>query len=126
MARERRDHTLQASALVNEAYLRLIDLNQMQWKNRAHFFAMSARVMRRILVDFARARRNEKRRRSSQLTLDEALLPAQGSRPRRRRPDERCAHSRPCTLARERGRELRYFGGLSLEETARHCTSSIP
>ena len=61
MARERRDHTLQASALVNEAYLRLIDLKQMQWQNRAHFFAMSARVMRRILVDFARARRNEKR-----------------------------------------------------------------
>ena len=61
MARERADHTLQASALVNEAYLRLIDLKQMQWQNRAHFFAMSARVMRRILVDFARARRNEKR-----------------------------------------------------------------
>ena len=61
MGRERQDHTLQASALVNEAYLRLIDLKQMQWQNRAHFFAMSARVMRRILVDFARARRNEKR-----------------------------------------------------------------
>ena len=61
MARERPDHTLQASALVNEAYLRLIDLKQMQWQNRAHFFAMSARVMRRILVDFARAKRNEKR-----------------------------------------------------------------
>ena len=56
MARERPDHTLQASALVNEAYLRLIDLKQMQWQNRAHFFAMSARVMRRILVDFARAK----------------------------------------------------------------------
>ena len=55
MARERPDHTLQASALVNEAYLRLIDLKQMQWQNRAHFFAMSALVMRRILVDFARA-----------------------------------------------------------------------
>ena len=61
MRRERPDHTLQASALVNEAYVRLIDLKQMQWQNRAHFFAMSARVMRRILVDAARARRQDKR-----------------------------------------------------------------
>ena len=61
MARERPDHTLQASALVNEAYVRLIELKQMRWQNRAHFFAMSARVMRRILVDAARARRNAKR-----------------------------------------------------------------
>ena len=56
-------HTLQATALVNEAYLRLIDVDRVRWQNRAHFFAMSARVMRRILVDFARARRNEKRAR---------------------------------------------------------------
>ena len=56
MARERRGHTLQATALVNEAYVRLIDVNRMHWQNRAHFFAMSARIMRRILVDAARAK----------------------------------------------------------------------
>src|SRR5919198_5958849 len=56
MARERPDHTLQVTALVNEAYLRLIDVRQVPWQNRAHFFAVSAQVMRRILVDLARAR----------------------------------------------------------------------
>lgn len=61
MMRERPGHTLQATALVNEAYMRLIDLKRIRWQDRAHFFAMSARVMRRILVDFARARRNDKR-----------------------------------------------------------------
>jgi hypothetical protein len=61
MAGERPNHTLQASALVNEAHIRLIDLKQIQWQDRTHFFSMAARLMRRILVDFARARRNEKR-----------------------------------------------------------------
>src|SRR5215813_425483 len=56
MAGERQDHTLQTSALVNEAYLKLVDIRQMHWKSRAHFFAMSAQLMRRILVDFARRR----------------------------------------------------------------------
>jgi RNA polymerase sigma factor (TIGR02999 family) len=63
MGHERQGHTLQATALVNEAYLRLIDIDQVQWQNRAHFFAMSARLMRRILVDFARSRHYQKRRR---------------------------------------------------------------
>src|SRR5438128_1364154 len=54
MAGERRDHTLQATALVNEAYMRLVDINRVQWQNRAHFLAMSGRLMRRILVDHAR------------------------------------------------------------------------
>ena len=61
LAHERRGHTLQPTALVNEAYLRLIELNRMQWQDRAHFFAMAARTMRRILVDHARARDNDKR-----------------------------------------------------------------
>src|SRR5690242_15132512 len=61
MVREKPDHTLQATALINEAYLRLMDANNVQWKDRAHFFAVSAKLMRRILVDFARARRSEKR-----------------------------------------------------------------
>ena len=61
MARERRAHTLQPTALINEVYLRLIEVNQVQWRDRAHFLAVAARVMRRILVDFARARGNQKR-----------------------------------------------------------------
>jgi len=56
MLRERPDHTLQTTALINEAYLRLVDLQNIQWQNRAHFFALCARLMRRILVDFARSR----------------------------------------------------------------------
>ncbi len=62
MGREHAGHTLQTSALVNEAYLRLIDAQGVRWQNRAHFFAVSAQIMRRILVDFARAKRNLKRR----------------------------------------------------------------
>ena len=61
MKRETPDHTLQATALVNEAYLRLIDGSRVQWRNRTHFFAVSAKLMRRILVDFARSRRSQKR-----------------------------------------------------------------
>ena len=61
MAGERPDHMLQATALVNEVYLRLIDVRRVQWQDRAHFFAMAARLMRRVLVDFARARDNQKR-----------------------------------------------------------------
>ena len=61
MAGERPDHVLQATALVNEVYLRLVDIRRVQWQDRAHFFAMAARVMRRVLVDFARAQKNQKR-----------------------------------------------------------------
>jgi RNA polymerase sigma factor (TIGR02999 family) len=126
MARERQNHTLQASALVNEAYLRLIDLNQMQWQNRAHFFAMSARVMRRILVDFARARRNEKRGGGApNVTLDEALLPAKTAGHDIEALDDALnalavVHPRKSDVV-----EMRYFGGLSLEETAEALHVSI-
>jgi len=126
MARERPDHTLQASALVNEAYLRLIDLKQMQWQNRAHFFAMSARVMRRILVDFARARRNEKRGGGApKVTLDEALLPAKTAGHDIEALDDALnalavVHPRKSDVV-----EMRYFGGLSLEETAEALHVSI-
>src|SRR5207248_2804200 len=75
MGGERAGHTLQATALVNEAYLRLIDAPQMRWQNRAHFFAVSAQLMRHILVDFARARHNLKRGgEAQQVSLDEALV----------------------------------------------------
>jgi len=75
MQQEGRGHTLQATALVNEAYLRLIDLKRIHWQSRTHFFAMAARVMRRILVDAARARRNDKRGRGfKKVSFDVALL----------------------------------------------------
>jgi RNA polymerase sigma factor (TIGR02999 family) len=79
MAGERAGHSLQATALVNEAYLRLINVQKMDWQNRAHFLAMAARLMRRILVDSARARRNLKRG-GVKITLDEELL-VTGDRP---------------------------------------------
>src|SRR5947207_4393337 len=75
MGREREGHTLQTSALVNEAYVRLIDWKNVQWQNRAHFFAVSAQLMRRILVDFARSRRYQKRGGGNvALALDEVVL----------------------------------------------------
>jgi RNA polymerase sigma factor (TIGR02999 family) len=119
MAGERDDHTLQASALVNEAYLRLIDSSRVQWKNRAHFFAVSAQLMRRILVDFARKKRNQKRGGSVHvLPLDEGLA-AGGSRAR----DVVALDDALNALAVDHERvsrvvELRYFVGLSTEETA--------
>ena len=126
MARERPDHTLQASALVNEAYLRLSDLKQMQWQNRAHFFAMSARVMRRILVDFARAKRNAKRGGGApRVTLDEALLPPEETGHDLVALDDAlqalaAVHPRKSDVV-----ELRYFGGLSLEEAAEALHVSV-
>src|SRR5919108_4705858 len=78
MARERPDHTLQATALVNEAYLRLVDAKQVRWQNRAHFFAVSARLMRHILVDLARSRHSQKRGGEAQhVSLEDALLVSQ-------------------------------------------------
>src|SRR4051812_32649869 len=75
MRRERGEHTLQPSALVNEAYIRLLDVTRIEWQNRAHFLGMAARVMRRILVDSARARKFQKRGGGAQIaSLDEALV----------------------------------------------------
>jgi len=119
MGRQRPGHTLQATALVNEAYLRLIDSNRVRWQNRAHFFAVSAQLMRRILVDFARARNNLKRGGGVQhITLDNNLDIAPG-----RDLDLMALDDALKTLAELNKRqsqvvELRYFGGLSEEEAA--------
>ena len=119
MAAERPDHVLQATALVNEVYLRLVDIRRVQWQDRAHFFAMSARLMRRILVDAARARKNQKRGGALQrVTFDEALPVASDS------PVDLIAIDDALqSLAAQYDRksqvvELRFFGGLSVEETA--------
>ncbi|MCG3162450.1 MAG: hypothetical protein JMDDDDMK_03704 [Acidobacteria bacterium] len=119
MSREIAGHTLQTTALVNEAYLRLADAKDMNWQDRAHFFAVSANVMRRILIDEARARRAE-RRGGDNLTiaLDEALDVGNGGD-----LDLIALDLALQGLARINHRqsqvvELRYFGGLSVEETA--------
>jgi RNA polymerase sigma factor (TIGR02999 family) len=119
MGRERPGHTLQTSALINEAYLRLVDARGVQWQNRAHFFAISARVMRHILVDFARARRNLKRGGGVQpLSLDEVTMAAPERSADLLALDE--ALDRLAALNPRQGRvvELRYFGGLTDEEMA--------
>ncbi|MDX2034854.1 MAG: sigma-70 family RNA polymerase sigma factor [Blastocatellia bacterium] len=126
LGRERRDHTLQTTALVNEAYLRLIDSSRVQWQNRAHFFAISAQLMRRILVDFARGRRNLKRGGEGRRVLfDDALLVAEEREKDLVALDE--ALSTLSALNPRQGRvvELRFFGGLSIEETAEALAVSI-
>jgi len=119
MVRENPGHTLQPTALVNEAYLRLVNLTQMQWQNRAHFFAMAARLMRRILVDFARSRGYQKRGGGAkQVSFTHALAVAEGQP-----TDVVALNDALDALAQVDERksqvvELRFFGGLSIEETA--------
>jgi RNA polymerase sigma-70 factor (ECF subfamily) len=119
LAGERAGHSLQATALVNEAYLRLVDIQRMNWQNRAHFFAMSARLMRRILVDFARARGSQKRgARANQVTLDDNLMVTNELAPELVRLDDALQALEKFDARKSRVVELRYFGGLTVEETA--------
>jgi len=125
MAGERTGHTLQSTALVNEAYLRLVQTNRVQWQNRAHFFGVSAQLMRRILVDFARSRQYAKRggdvpmvslddapvalaECAEMVALDDALTALSAVDPRKAQVVE-----------------LRFFGGLSVEETAEVLKVSV-
>jgi RNA polymerase sigma-70 factor (ECF subfamily) len=119
MARERQGHTLQATALVNEAYLRLIKVKKVRVQNRAHFFAMSARLMRRILVDFARSKRYKKRGGSAaRITFDEALLGADEPGRDLVALDEALEALANMDERKSRIVELRFFGGLTVEEAA--------
>jgi RNA polymerase sigma factor (TIGR02999 family) len=119
MGREREGHSLQATALVHEAYLRLIDAPQINWQNRAHFFAVSAQLMRHILVDFARARHNLKRGGDlKRVSLDEALVIAEEQQADLVALDEALTNLASMDERKSRVVELRFFGGLSLEETA--------
>jgi RNA polymerase sigma factor (TIGR02999 family) len=126
LARERAGHTLQPTALINEAYIRLAGERKVQWKNRAHFVGVAAQVMRFILVDHARAKRYAKRDYGGhRITFDEDLQIG----------DERSADvmalddalTRLASLDPRRSRlaELRYFGGLSVEETAEAMDVSV-
>jgi RNA polymerase sigma factor (TIGR02999 family) len=119
MAGEHPDHLLQPTALVNEVSLNLIDIRRVQWQDRAHFFAMAARLMRRVLVDFARASKNQKRGgRMHRVTFDQDL-PVVGET----LEDVIAIDDALAAFGREYERkaqvvELRFFGGLSVEETA--------
>jgi len=119
MGHERQGHTLQATALVNEAYLRLIDVQQVHWQNRAHFFAMSARLMRRILVDFARSRDYQKRGGGAKhVSLDEALVVGKERGADLVALDEALQALATIDPRKSQVVEMRFFGGLSVEETA--------
>jgi RNA polymerase sigma factor (TIGR02999 family) len=119
MGREHAGHTLQTSALVNEAYLRLVDAHGVRWQNRTHFFAVSAQIMRRILVDFARARQNLKRGGGArQVTLDEGLVVSPESGADLLALDEALEKLAALNPRQSKVVELRYFGGLNEEEVA--------
>ena len=119
MRRERAGHTLQTTALVNEAYVRLVDLQQVRWRNRAHFIGVAAQLMRHILVDFARARRQAERGGfAQQVSLDEAALVVKGRSAEFIALDDALQSLAEIDPRKSRIVELRYFGGLNVEETA--------
>jgi len=119
MRNERAGHTLQTTALIHEAYLRLIDTRQVRWQNRAHFFAISARLMRQILVDFARERGYKKRGGGARrVPLDEARVIGQGRDEALVAVDEALSALAGIDARKSQVVELRFFGGLSVEETA--------
>lgn len=116
---ERAGHVLQTTALVNEAYLRLIDTSRVRWQNRAHFFAVSAQLMRRVLVDFARARQYQKRGGGAQqVSLEEALTVSSERGTELLALDDALTVLATADERASRVVELRFFGGLSVEETA--------
>jgi RNA polymerase sigma-70 factor, ECF subfamily len=119
MGRERRGHTLQTSALVNEAYLRLVDQCEVRWQSRAHFFGIAAQMMRRILVDHARRRGYEKRGGGAlQVSLDEAMIVSQERAAEVVALDEALRALAEIDGRKSQVVELRFFGGLSIEEAA--------
>ncbi len=119
MRMERRGHTLQTTALVNEAFVRLLDQRQVDWRSRAHFFALAARVMRHVLVDCARgSRRNKRGGDVRPLSLDEALVFSPARSAALVALDDALIELSSFDPRKARVVELRYFGGMSVEETA--------
>lgn len=119
MRNERPGHTLQATALVNEAFLRIIDWNNVEWKNRAHFFAVAAQIMRRILVDHARGRHNLKRGGAwKQVTLADAEFLAGNAPTDLVAIDDALQALEHFDRRKSQVVQLRFFGGLTIEETA--------
>jgi RNA polymerase sigma factor (TIGR02999 family) len=119
MRRERPGHTLQTTALVNEAYLRLVDSSRVRWQNRAHFFAIAAQLMRRILVDDARARASSKRGGDAvRVAMEDSPVASPPPDVDLLALDEAMARLAAVDMRKSQVVELRYFGGLSVEETA--------
>jgi len=119
MRRERPGHTLQTSALVNEAYVRLIDQQSVHWQNRAQFYSIASRLMRRILVDHARAHNRRKRGGGAlQVSLDEAAVVSQERAAELIALDEALSSLAAIDQRKTQVVELRFFGGMSVEETA--------
>ena len=119
MSRERDNHILQTSALINEAYIRLIDWKAVRWQNRAHFFGVAANMMRRILVDFARQRPQiNPREEAKHISLEEALTVTTEKETDLVVLDEALNDLAAFDERKARIVELRFFGGLSVEETA--------
>jgi RNA polymerase sigma factor (TIGR02999 family) len=126
MRHERAGHTLQATALVNEAYLKLVGVKHVHWQDRAHFFAVSARLMRRILVDHARARQSLKRGHGvATVALDDALVVANAPGQNLVAIDDALTALAAVDERKSRVVELRFFGGLSVEETAEVLNVSV-
>ena len=124
--RERAGHTLQPTAVVHEAYFRLVDQTRVTWKNRGHFFAIAAQAMRRILIDHARARKAEKRGgRDDRVTLDVGIAsPEPADDIDLLALDEALVRLKELDEPQSRIVELRFFGGLSIEETAEAMETS--
>jgi RNA polymerase sigma factor (TIGR02999 family) len=118
MSRERENHTLQTSALVNEAYLRLIDWKTAKWENRAHFFGVSAQLMRRILVDFARKRPKAGEQAARHVSLEEAFVVSTEKDADLVALDEALSELARFDERKSKIVELKFFGGLSVEEIA--------
>jgi RNA polymerase sigma-70 factor (ECF subfamily) len=119
MKRERKDHTLQTTALVNEAYLRMVGQQDVEWQNRAHFFAVAASVMRHLLVDHARARgRGRRGADPQQVSLDEAALVSEQKGEEMLALDEALTRLAAIDARKVKIVELRYFSGLSAKEAA--------
>ena len=119
MVREQSGHTLQTTALVNEAYVRLIDAQHVDWKDRSHFFAISASLMRRVLVDFARSRNSDKRGNGgTPIELDEAIINLPDRNEDIVRLDDALNALAGMDPRSAKVVELRFFGGLTVKETA--------
>jgi len=118
MVREDPGHTLQATALINEAYIRLIQGNRVQWRDRAHFYAISAKLMRRILVDFGRARRSQKRGKGRPVHLEESAAVTRERSADLVGLDEALEKLAAIDPRKSQIVELRFFGGLTVDETA--------
>ena len=127
LRRERANHTLQPTALVHEAYIRLVGQKPIDWQNRAHFFGVSARLMREILIDYARAKNRQKRGGDFQtkIALDEAVSFRNGRDLDVLALDEALTRLEHLDAEQSRIVELRFFGGLTLEETAEVLNVSL-